>query len=164
MEKLHHRAQTRGTAPAGGNSLREFNRLSEGCQTLNDAGTRGRWLGGVVSEDKMWFQVHFLQKQASRTLRPSWVSFPYHRRLWADQIRRPGTFQRGRPPPPGPELGFLLSPGETATPGTPGFHSSVGGAGGIRLNLQRLIWTPVPPRNSPKTNIVEDQLLPASSH
>lgn len=46
VEKLHHRAQTRGTAPAGGNSPREFNRLSEGCQTLNDAGTRGRWWGG----------------------------------------------------------------------------------------------------------------------
>lgn len=124
--KLHHRAQMRRAAPAGGNSLCELNRLSEGCQRLNDARTSRRG-GGASPKTKCGFR-YILEKRASLTLGPSRVSFPHHRRrLWADQIRCPGTFQRGRPPPPGPKQGFLLSPGETASPGTPGFLSSVGG-------------------------------------
>lgn len=134
MEKLHHRAQTRGTAPAGGNSLCEFNRLSEGCQTLNDAGTRGRGGGeggGGVSEDKMWFQVHFAEASVPHIEAiAGQFSVPPQTLGRSDKTSRYIPERPGRPPPPGPELGFLLSPGETATPGTPGFHSSVGGGSG----------------------------------
>lgn len=102
----------------------------------------------------------------SHTLRPSQVSFAYDCRLWSDQIRCPGTFQRGRPPPPGPEQGFRLSPGETTSPGTPGFHSSVGGRCGGRVKPAEADLDSGPPKttqNKAKTNIVEDQLLPELS-
>lgn len=134
---------------------------------LNDAGIGvGDGVCGRVLKIECGFRC-ILEKRVSHTLRPSRVSFPYHCRLWADQIRCPGTFQRGRPPPPGPEQGFLLSPGETASPGTPGFHSSVGGRGGkdqakpAEADLHS--GPPETTRNKAKTNIVEDQLLPALS-
>lgn len=113
-------------------------------------GGRERGRGGV-SEDKMWFQVRFAEASVPHIEAiAGHFSVPPQTPGRSDKTSR-YIPERPGPPPPGPELGFLLSPGETATPGTPGFHSSVGGGwGGIRLNLQRLIWTPVPPETARK--------------
>lgn len=106
--------QHTGAISAGGNPLCEslnLSRPSDGYQTLTDAETRG--LGATASSGAQY-------APQARTNLGQFTMRQYYRPR-AHQIRCPRTFLSGGPPPPGPEQGFLLSAGETAPSGMPGF-------------------------------------------